>query len=788
MLARRILFGTVFLACVVLAAPAQQPPGKGKGPMPPAGPAPVQRGDDYRQFFKKPETTQEYWNAMKFEMEVGRFDLAAAHLRGLMQKKPTEQELVDLEKADGTAAFLRLRLVPRWVEVPPTADEKTRAALDAKDAQAKKDANDLIDQVTAAVRKHYSDPDRIKKYVARLLNSPEEAEYALKQLYRSGALVVPYMIEQMRRAEPKDRVPLLWALEKLGPEVVPPLIAALDSNDPVMQLDILDVLRRKRAAQAVPYLWYLMGSSNNQEMVRHKAAELLGYLLGTPVSKLPPAKIALTREAERYYNHQVQFADPKAVTVWRWDGGVVAGWPNVPTIPATQAELYYATRFATQALSIDPTYDPAQQLLASLILDKNYEQAGLAQPLARTRPDIHQLLATLSPDLLTRVLERALTEDRLPVILGTVRILGDLAEVKAGHPRARSEPALLRAINYADRRVQMAAAEALIRVPGLPSPQAAARVVEVLRRALAAEPAGRTVPRVLVGQFDEEQLNRLAGAVKTAGYDVVKATTGRAVMARLREAADIDLLILDANLPDPGLPHLLGQLKADQHANQLPLILFTSAPREDQLRRFVQRRNVVVTTEDALLDPNGLRTLLKTALGDVTRAPLTEPELREQAEKAMYYLGVLARRDVPGYDVRPAADAVTRALQSGRLSPQGQVAAISFLGTLSGGQPETELLNIVASNRPNEIRTVAASELVRYIQQHGLALNREQVGRLEQLYAQKDLDPNLRSGIAGILGSLRPDARMTGERLLQYRPPTPRPPMPPPMPPPGGME
>ena len=50
--------------------------------------------------------------------------------------------------------------------------------------------------------------------------------------------------------------------------------------------------------------------------------------LAKAIAQLPPAKGELTRLAERYYRHEVPFGDPKAVTVWRWDGkNVVAGWP-----------------------------------------------------------------------------------------------------------------------------------------------------------------------------------------------------------------------------------------------------------------------------------------------------------------------------------------------------------------------------------------------------------------------------------------------------------------------------
>ena len=37
--------------------------------------------DEYRTYFKRPETTYELWAAIKFEIDVGKFDLAALHLK-----------------------------------------------------------------------------------------------------------------------------------------------------------------------------------------------------------------------------------------------------------------------------------------------------------------------------------------------------------------------------------------------------------------------------------------------------------------------------------------------------------------------------------------------------------------------------------------------------------------------------------------------------------------------------------------------------------------------------------
>src|SRR5579862_244694 len=57
--------------------------------------------DEYRIFFKKPETAIEYWAAIRFEMDLGKFDLAALHLKLMLEKdaKEIDPDLVKIEAA-----------------------------------------------------------------------------------------------------------------------------------------------------------------------------------------------------------------------------------------------------------------------------------------------------------------------------------------------------------------------------------------------------------------------------------------------------------------------------------------------------------------------------------------------------------------------------------------------------------------------------------------------------------------------------------------------------------------
>ena len=733
--------------------------------------------NDYRRLFKRPSNTEEYWNAIQFEIDVGKYDLAAVHLHNLINFKPSDADLVKLADEAGVAAFLRLRNIRKWSD-------------DAKvNKQALADVEQLIKSVTDAVAKVRRDPVRIQGYLKALTATPEENAYALKQLAKSGAAAVPFLIDALRQASPEERVRYLDALERLGPDTIAPMAAALDCNVPWLQVDLIRIFRKRYTVrtvrlihhEVVPNLWFLAASPSQPDEVRRHAAAALSFFLETPADKLPPARFELTRLAENYYLHRVPFADANAVTVWRWDGQHVAeGWPGAPTISADKAEEHYGVRFAGQALLLDPTYEPAQVVLLSLILDKTQSKAGLDQTLERAAPKVHDLLGTVQPALVNTVLERALAEHRVSVILGAVRDLGERKEVRALRPLFRGQPPLVRALYYPDRRVEMAAAEAILQIPDSATIVPTTRVVEVLRRALAADPEVRQRPKVLIGYFSEDMRNRVAAAVTAAGYDAVTVATGRELMLRLGQASDIALLLFDEELPNPGLAQLLGQLRADRFAAHLPILL-TVIRNEERLRRNTARYpNITVIPAPLALDAKALKPFLQSSLNDPANPALSAKEMTDYAERSIEHLSRMARGEVPGYDVGPAGPAVLEAMRApSKLTPKGQGFAIDIAARLRSEEAQTVLANVlVDSKRTTAVRIAAANALIRNIQQFSPLLTRAQVRGIAEMYADPKLEEVLKTQVAVVLGSLRPSARQSGDLLLQYQPPTPAAPPP----------
>lgn len=728
-----------------------------------AGLARAQENDDYRQFFKKPENTADFWFALKFEMEVGKFDLAAQHLKGLLDLEPKDEDLLAIEAKEGMSTFLRLRTVERWDENP------------RRNAEAKERVETLIKRVTEALKKHLSDPVRLAKYATNLMATEGERAYAINELRRSGPISIPYLMNVLQKNIDNYEAysAIITALPRFYRDSVPPLLAALDVPNPMIREGLVDALRHRRDFKQLPFsadtdplpsLHYLAAAPDSPPRLKQKALQAIADLLGIKLDRVPNARTELVRAAERYYYHKVKWPTPNEVPVWRWtDKGL-----TVETGPASRAEEYHGLRYAREALEVDPAYEPAQVIFVSLALEKATE-GKLDKPLAAAAPKLRELLSSINPDILVTALDRALSEKKQAASLGLVRALGDVGEQRASKPRNQGQSVLVRALNFPDRRVQFAAADALLRVGGTPPPQASGRVVEVLRRAVNVDP----VAKVLIADVNRERGEAVGNAAKAAGLDAVVVRTGRQVMRRLAEADDIDLVLLDQQVFDPELRDLLTQLRADVNVGLLPVVIMIppnaqgqrppeAGLRTTRLAEMFRHVWVMPTT----LDPDILKVDLPAYVARAMGQPLTDAERKDTAREAVLWLKRLAVGEVPGYNVKGAEDALLKAARNEELNGP----AVEALGHVPTRNAQRELAHIVLDNaiRP-EMRAAAALELSRHIQLNGRVLLRAQVQGLEALF-QNAPDPKLRANVAIVLGSLRPGAGNSGNRLKGYVP------------------
>jgi CheY-like chemotaxis protein len=463
-------------------------------------------------------------------------------------------------------------------------------------------------------------------------------------------------------------------------------------------------------------------------------------------------------------------------------------------------------RYARWALDLDPAYEPAQTTFIALAVEKAMERGGLEQPLSEFAPDVHDLLATVYPGALITTLDRALVEKKTPVTLGIIRALGERAEVAAARGERGRPGVLVKALDYPDRRVQFAAAEALLRLPATGVHAAHARIVEVLRRVLAAD-AESSIPekgRILVGAFRPEKAQAMADAVRTAGFEVETVATGKELMRRLKTAADVDAIILDSELPYPPLPDTIASLRYDVHLGLLPVRIVYTPDLGPTTTYYISgdNRRVDVGVPAGAIESVNFRTetRLKVLIEGyrqigVVRGPLSAAivqseftpektaqqsggspalspaEKKSQSARAIEWLRRMATGEVPGFDVQPAESAIRQAMKVDELA----LPAIVATSRLRSAEAQADLASVTADGqRAPEIRLAAADGLIRHISRHGIALNRAQAQTLMDILPTLT-DPNLRSRVAAVVGSLQLTSPQSGQRMQRYVPPLPKP-------------
>jgi CheY-like chemotaxis protein len=552
-------------------------------------------GQDESEFYAQPKTVPEFWRAARFEIRTGNFERAAERIKGLLDMNPDEKTLFDLVDKPlpgaeaGMGQFLRLRNVPRWY------------AKNAQDKEAKQNVELLISKITTAVEHELSNPERIRRYANQLAGPPEESAFALKELRRSGKAVPPVLATMTGEdLSEETRAGILAAIPQLGLDTVPGFVAYLPHAKPTVQAHLIDALQLREDFRSLPLIadtdpvptfWYLWGNPTSTDEVKKKAREAIAAttLKDPNLERDPELRTApgqLTAYARQFYmgtDNLTKLVGDIAHHVWIWDGKVI----KEVAMSKAQATEHYGLKYARWALDLRPDYVPAQKVFFGIAIEYQTARSGGSRPLAKSAPELHAALATAPFTLLAEMLDESIRDKKTPVVLAVVRVLGERTEVRAAHsgnkpgekalPGVDARPSLLvRALDYPDPRVQFAAADALLRVPGLPTHGRNAQIVKILAATLAADPLEGAKPKVLLGDPDAIRADGMASVLQRIGYDVEVVITGRQLVRRLQTKADADLIIVDQHLPNPMLVDLLPQLRADRRARTLPLWVVAS--------------------------------------------------------------------------------------------------------------------------------------------------------------------------------------------------------------------
>ncbi|HMB04454.1 MAG TPA: HEAT repeat domain-containing protein [Isosphaeraceae bacterium] len=696
------------------------------------GPAALGQVPGPEIFDKEPTTPLELWDAADYLVRTGQVAQAVPYLTKLVQGQPDDDTLLAIRDRYGARSILRLDDYP---ETRPLA----RA---------------LADRLAEAARRNATRPERIGRFVAALTKTTEEQEYAVDRLREAGPYAVPALIKALNApALPAEgRVKIVRNLGRLDRGAVPPLIATLDSPDTRLAADAARALARIGDARAVPQLTCLAAQGDQVSPARAAARRAILSLTGRPFDAQPRSPVrVLTDEARRYHLHRIQFPGD-SVIVWDWDETARAPAPR--QVSKGEAEAIFGLKYAREALRLDPADVPAQVALLGLAIEKAVERVGFPAYPADDPANTFASALAAGPDVLGQVVRTAIADGKDDLAAAAVMALGRVTDREALATDRRVNP-LVEALTAPSRRVQFAAARAIVALdPRKPFP-GSSQVVPVLARFVTNQPA----PRAVVIDGNANRGGQLAGFLKALGYDPMLAPTGDDGFRMAAESADVELIVIDCHLiqGDWRLVDTVSNLRADARTAGIPL--YVVGPLNTRYKLIdLPRRDPGVKF---LVTPTGPQ-ILEQQLGG-RPSGLSDAERAGAAHEAAMLLALIAAR--PGNPFEPDLVRAEPALAIALGGPTTGLPASSALGDVPDLGAQRGLADVVLDpSRPAPLRRNASDQLARSIQRFGPLVTSDQEAQLFAALPQEG-DPALRMGLASILGALHPEPGLTGIRL-----------------------
>ena len=679
-------------------------------------------------FAREPKTPLEAWEAASYLIRIGHPDQAAPYLKKFLDAKPDDATLLEVRDTYGVGSILSLSDYP-----------ETRPYAKA-----------VADRLAEASTRNATDPARMERAVAGLSKSREEQAAAVDRLREAGPYAIPALVRALSVSglDASVRTPLAENLGRLDRKAVPALIAALDGPDDKLVGDVARALGRIGDARAIPALTYLAARPSPVSAARPLVFQAIRELTGKPFSSQPrtPARV-LSDEARNYHTHAYKFpGDP--IVLWLWDPSTSV--PAPMSVPVRDAEGLLGLRAAKEALEIDPTDVEAKVNQLSL---------GLDHDPAAWKPAALEA----GPDVMGRVVKRAIADGRSDLATLATSILGQISK-REDLTRLDRPSALIDALHAPDRRVQFAAAEALVKLDPKGRFLGSSRVVPVLARFV----AGLPNPRALVIDGNAERASMVSGYLRGLGYNTLVAASGARGFAEAADSADIELIALDPNFINDSwrLADLLGNLKADARTAGIPVFLVGPLDLQNQLasslESFPNTRFLVTPSETSLL-----KIQLDRGFASLGVRPMAPDERADYAKRAASLLAQVAGRPRNPFEADlPAAEPALALALNGTTAP---AEAAQALGDIPGTDAQRSLADVaIDPSKEAPIRVTSARQLARNVRRFGPKLAPAQERRLVDELAQ-EADPTLREALAAVAGALKPGPDASASRLQTYR-------------------
>jgi len=270
--------------------------------------------------------------------------------------------------------------------------------------------------------------------------------------------------------------------------------------------------------------------------------------------------------------------------------------------------------------------------------------------------------------------------------------------------------------------------------------------------------------RAIVIDPDHERGATFGERLGDRGFDSEVVKTGREGFQIATQRMDVKLIAVHINSIRWSLSQTLTNFKADARTASLPIIIYGPQSQEYKLLETIERNSLTMflpETIDSVLFAQYIQEFLST----IDTPDLTPEQKISQVETAAYWLSYIAasrRNDV--YDLKPAETALT----SGLVDPEIAHACLLGLSSIATQTSQQTLLSsaLLEHNSP-ETRRTAAYQLAYHIQRYGWLLDNGSVNELHQTH-ESTTDSELATALAAVIGSLKPNSQLVGERLRNF--------------------
>ncbi len=654
----------------------------------------------------EPSTAAEKIRAARILADLGRPKLGKRLLKEVIDTKPNQQQLAELAGQFGSPMFVDLA---------------------GRDDLAP-EARQLADAVLVAAGRQLRDPKRLANSIERLQDpSAQVQSAAVAELQEAGQVAVAALIGVLADAgHQAEHANIRAALIRMGRDAIEPLLACLEAEEPAFVEQVIRVLAQLKDPQSAVYLFRPSLEESEQASVASAAIKRL-------IAQVPTRRQAADTLAERareYLDLQVLLATEAdgLVSVWSWDATEKQVIANGATIE--DASLARAARLARDAYALQADDPAVRQLYLTATLEAAAYQHGLDRPLPADEGTPVARASRFGVEVVQDLLRTAMADEHLAAATVAAEILGRIGSAESLLRQGARPSPLVKAAEHPDRRLRLAAVDAIVRLqPAKPFP-GSSHVLDSL--AFFAATGGTR--RALMAGSNLEGVGTLQGTLGQAGYDFDMAPTGRELLGLVISSPDYELAFIDVGIDRPPIDLLVQQIRRDSRCATLRLGLIARDGLYTRGER-IARRDPLTLAFSRPHRAQASQWQLDRLTSLAPRRFVPHAQRQKQASLALDLLAQLAEKRNRWYDLSRVEDAVLTALYVPELSTKAAV----VLGQLNAAESQQALMNL-ASNvaQPIEVRQAAVKAFRVNTQQYGLLLRGKQIARQYERYNESE--------------------------------------------------